>query len=55
MKYFSSKASKKKVHNLVKILDGNLEEKNAPIPYSKLLKDNMENQTISKLYTDDKK
>ena len=44
-----------KVQNFMQILYWSSQEKNNPELISMYLKDNVENQTISELYTDDKK
>ena len=44
-----------KVQNFMQILYWSLKAKNAPKLISMYLKDNMQNQPISELYTDDKK
>ena len=44
-----------KVQNFMQILYWSLKAKHAPKLISMYLKDNMQNQTISELYTDDKK
>ena len=55
MNYINWKVNMQKVQNFVQILYWRLKAKNAPKLISMYLKDNLENQTISELYSDDKK